>query len=446
MRLITDLHIHSRYSRACSKNINIENLEKYARLKGVDVLGTGDFQHPLWMKEIKEKLKEEDGVLKTEGGFPFLLQTEVSNMYSQGGKGRRVHSVILAPGMETAEQIAEELGKRGRLDYDGRPIFGFSCIELVDIMMGIDKHVEVIPAHAWTPWFSVFGSKSGFNSLRECFGERVKHIHAIETGLSSDPRMNWRLSSLDGMQFVSFSDAHSFWPHRIGREATVFDIDELTYVNVVNAIRTGQGLVETLEVDPAYGKYHWDGHRNCNVCLPPKETIKNRNLCPSCGNALTIGVEYRVEELADREDGFRPEGGKGFKSLIPLSEIIAAIKGGQPFSKSVWDWYYRLVNKFGSEFKVLLEAGKGEIEKVTDKRFAQGIIDVREGRIKVNPGYDGVYGEPVFREEAEVKEEAKETVKKQTSVFGFKKKIKKVIKKQKHGQRRLSDFNSSPSS
>jgi len=397
MKIISDLHLHSRFSRACSKDLNIENLEKYARIKGVNLLGTGDFQHPSWFKELKQELVEGgNGILKTESGFPFLLSTELSNIYSQGGKGRRVHNVVLAPGFEVAEQVIGVLGKRGRLDYDGRPIFGFSCIEFVELMMGISKDIEVIPAHAWTPWFSVFGSKSGFSTLEECYGDQAKHIHAIETGLSSDPKMNWRLSSLDGIQLVSFSDAHSFWPHRIGREATVFDLKELNYFNILNAIRTGKGLAETLEFFPEEGKYHWDGHRNCGVVMSPKEAIKNRDLCPKCGRPLTIGVEHRVEELADRPDGFRPEGAKPFKSLIPLSEIIGAVLGTQPFSKRVWEEYHKLVGSFGNEFNVLLEAGKGEMEDVADKGIAKAVIDVREERVRFNPGHDGVYGEPIM--------------------------------------------------
>jgi len=394
MRFITDLHIHSKYSRACSKNISIENLEKYARIKGIDVLGTGDFQHPLWGKELKDKLTPAGGgIMKTESGFPFILTTEVSNMFSQGGKGRRVHSLILAPDMETVNQITDVLGSKGRLDYDGRPIFGFSCIELVEMMQEINKTIEVIPAHAWTPWFGVLGSKSGFDSLEECFRDQRKHVHAIETGLSSDPVMNWRISGLDNTQLVSFSDAHSFWPHRLGREATVFQMDELNYADILNAIRTGHGLEETIEVDPAYGKYHWDGHRNCNVVMSPERSIKNNGICHACKKQLTIGVEHRVVDLADMPEGRKPDTRKPFRHLIPLSEIIAAIMGSQPFSKKVQETYYKFVGLFGNEFNILLNREGKELEDV-DKKIAQSIINVREDKVTINPpGYDGVYGE-----------------------------------------------------
>lgn len=397
MNIIADLHIHSRFSRACSKQITIPNLEKYARIKGINLLGTGDFTHPEWLRELKNNLTQgDDGILRTSSGFPFLLSTEIANIYTQDGKGRRVHNVILAPSLEVVEQITEELKKRGRVDYDGRPIFGFSCIELVEMMMGISRDIEVIPAHIWTPWFSVFGSKSGFDSLKDCFQDRVKYIHALETGLSSDPEMNWRLSQLDSYQLVSFSDSHSFWPWRIGREATVFDT-ELSYGNILNAIRTGEGLVETIEVDPSYGKYHYDGHRNCNVCMRPSEALENRNVCPVCGRELTIGVLHRVEELADREDGFKPKGAKPFRSLIPLSEIISQVLGiGQLYSKKIWGIHSELVDSFSSELEVLLNAPLERMKTLVPEKVAQGIIGIRNGRIRIEPGYDGVYGHPVF--------------------------------------------------
>ncbi len=397
MNIISDLHIHSRFSRACSKQITIPNLEKYAKIKGITLLGTGDFTHPAWITELKETLTQgDDGILRTSSGFPFLLSTELANIYTQDGKGRRVHNVILAPSFEVVEQITEELKKRGRVDYDGRPIFGFSCIELVEMMMGISRDIEVIPAHIWTPWFSVFGSKSGFDSLKDCFQDRVKYIHALETGLSSNPSMNWRLSQLDSYQLVSFSDSHSFWPWRMGREATVFDT-ELSYGSILNAIRTGEGLVETIEVDPSYGKYHYDGHRNCNVCMKPSEALENRNVCPVCGRELTIGVLHRVEELADREDGFKPKGAKPFRSLIPLSEIISQVLGiGQLYSKKIWEIHSNLVDSFSSELEVLLNAPLEKMKTLVPEKVAQGIIGIRNGRVRIEPGFDGVYGHPVF--------------------------------------------------
>ncbi|MBI2134459.1 DNA helicase UvrD [Candidatus Woesearchaeota archaeon] len=396
MKLIADLQIHSRYSRATSKNINLENLEKYAKLKGLNLLGTGDITHPLWLKELKKELKEDgSGILKSKSGFNFVLQGEVSNIYSQGGKGRRVHNLILAKSFEIAEQIQAALIKKGRIDYDGRPIFGFSCIELVEMLKKIDEKIEIIPAHAWTPWFSLFGSMSGFDSVEECFKDQVKHIHAIETGMSSDPAMNWRLSQLDSFTLVSSSDAHSYWPWRIGREANVFDID-LKYDNLIGAIRNKKGFEYTIETNPEYGKYHADGHRICSISLEPEESKKLSNICPKCKRPLTIGVLHRVEELADRPIGFKPKNAIPFKSLIPLSEILSFLLKTPVASKKIWQEYYRLINNFESEFNILLDAKKKDLAKFTDEKIADAIIAVREGKVKIKPGYDGVYGELIF--------------------------------------------------
>ncbi|MFH1432673.1 MAG: endonuclease Q family protein [archaeon] len=399
MKYIADLHIHSRYSRACSKDINIENLEKYARLKGVGLLGTGDFTHPEWIKEIDSKLTEdESGILRTSTGFPFLWQTEISLMYKQGGRGRRVHHVILAPGGEAARQFTDALSKKGRLDYDGRPIFGFSSIELMDMLLFISDKFMVIPAHAWTPYFGILGSKSGFDSIEECFQEKSKHVYAIETGMSSDPAMNWRLSSLDKYSLVSFSDLHSFWPWRMGREATVFDI-ELSYDNIFKAIKTREGLVGTIEVKPDYGRYHLDGHAKCGVVFEPEETIKHRGVCPVCGKALTVGVLYRVNELADRPDGFRPVNARDFTTLLPLSEIIKGVMGASGLAtKKVWAEYYNVMKGFSSEFEVIMDAPREELVKFTSEKVADGIIRARNNGIYVKPGYDGEYGVPVFDE------------------------------------------------
>ncbi|MAG38526.1 hypothetical protein CMO90_00380, partial [Candidatus Woesearchaeota archaeon] len=262
MRYISDLHIHSRYSRACSSAIDIKNLEKWAKIKGVNILGTGDFTHPEWFKELKHELVEDDtGILKTSSGFPFILQTEISLIYTQADRGRRIHNVVLAPNFDVVEQITDYLKKHGRVDYDGRPIFKISCHDFVYNLRKISLDIEVIPAHIWTPWFSLFGSKSGFDSVHECFKDQEKYVHALETGLSSDPEMNWRLSQLDKFNLVSFSDSHSFWPWRMGREATIFELKKLKYDNILRALRSGEGLQETVEVDPSYGKYHFDGHR-----------------------------------------------------------------------------------------------------------------------------------------------------------------------------------------
>ena len=397
MKIISDLHIHSRFSRATSKNLNIENLEKYARIKGLDLLGTGDFTHPEWLKELKKELTEDEtGILKTKTGFNFLLQTEISLIYTQDGKGRRVHNIILAKNFDIVEQINTALRRRGRLDYDGRPIFGIPCPEFVEMMKSIDKDIEIIPAHIWTPWFSLFGSNSGFDSVKDCFKEKAKEIHAIETGLSSDPAMNWRLSQLDNLSIVSFSDLHSYWPWRIGREATVFDC-KLNYMEIINCLKNKK-IDMTIEVDPNYGKYHLDGHRACDVCMEPGDAIKNKDICPKCGKKLTIGVLHRVEELADREEGYKPKDAVPFKSLIPLSEILASLIGTSVATQKTWKEYNNLIGKFGSELNILLNVEKEELSKSAGENIADAIMKNREGRIKIKPGYDGVYGEPVFEE------------------------------------------------
>lgn len=398
MKIVADLHIHSKYARATSKTLDLENLEKYALTKGVNLLGTGDFTHPEWIKEIKTKLREDGtGILKSESGFPFLLQTEISLAYTQDKKGRRVHHLIMAPSLEIVEQITEFLLKKGRVDYDGRPIFGMSSIELVDSLISISNKCLIIPAHLWTPFFGAMGSESGFDSIQECFGDRSKFVYAVETGLSSDPQMNWRIPSLDSYNLVSFSDLHSYWPWRIGRECTIFN-GELMYDSLFNAIKTQQGLLETIETNPAYGKYHLTGHRFCGVCLEPNESLKLKNICPKCGRKLTVGVAQRVEQLAaaDRPEGYAPEGRVPFKSLIPLSEIIAELNGFPVASRKMWQIYNSLISRFGNEFNVLLEATEGELKKAVDEKLAAAIIKNREGKIKVEPGYDGVYGKPVF--------------------------------------------------
>jgi uncharacterized protein (TIGR00375 family) len=404
MKIFSDLHIHSRFSRATSRELNIQNLVKYAKIKGVNLLGTGDFTHPSWLKELKAELKEDgSGVLKTKEDFSFLLSTEVSNIYRQDNRQRRIHNVILAKDLETVEQINEWLSKKGRLDYDGRPIFGFTCPELVENILGISKDCMVIPAHIWTPWFSLFGSKSGFDRIENCFQDQTKNIFALETGLSSDPKMNWRLSSLDKYTLVSFSDLHSFWPWRMGREMTVFDLKDLTYENIVKAIKTKEGVVETIEVNPSYGKYHYDGHRECGISLTPAEARRSNNICPVCKRPLTIGVLHRVEELADRDGEFVPEGSKPFRSLIPLSEIISISLGSPLNSQKAWREYNKLINAFGSEFNVLIEAGEREMRNVSDKGLVDMILKVRSGNLKIKAGYDGVYGKIVLREEKGLK-------------------------------------------
>jgi len=397
MKIISDLHIHSRFSRATSTELSIENLVKYAKLKGLDLLGTGDFTHPSWMREIKGELHEDgSGVIKTREGFPFVLSGEISSIYTQDKALRRIHNVVLSPDFETVEQInAALVRKRVNIEADGRPICGIPSPDLVEMLKEINPRNEVIPAHIWTPWFSLFGSKSGFDRIEDCFKDQTKNIHALETGLSSNPAMNWRLSQLDRFALVSFSDAHSFWPWRIGREATLFELKDLTYDNIIKALRTKEGLTGTIEVDPSYGKYHYDGHRDCSISLDPGESEKLKNICPVCRRPLTIGVLHRVEELADpdRQAGFMPKDAKPFYSLLPLSEIIAAVIGTNVASAKVWEEYNKLLNVFGSELNVLLDSSEGHLKKIAKEKIADMIIKVRKGKIKIRPGYDGVYGE-----------------------------------------------------
>lgn len=445
MRFISDLHIHSRFSRATSKDLTIKNLERYARLKGLDVLGTGDFTHPEWIKELKANLNDDgNGIYRTESGFSFILQTEISSIYTQDGKGRRVHNIILAPSLEIVEQINAELGKRGRLDYDGRPIFNLPCPELVEMMRNISTEIEVIPAHIWTPWFSMFGSSSGFNSVEECFKDQARHIHALETGLSSDPAMNWRLSSLDKYTLISNSDSHSFWPWRIGRECNIFELKELSYKSMLNTIRTKEGFSETIEFWPHEGKYHYDGHRNCNVVLEPKEAMRLNSICPICKRLLTIGVLHRVEELADRPEGFRPKGAVPFRNIIPLSELIAGAIGGLPASKKAWEEYNSLMKSFGNELNVLLDAEEEELRRKAPEKIAELIIKNRQQKIRFLPGYDGVYGVPVFdnSDEAALKERQRKSIP-SSDVEGHSGSEKKTSKKEpkgKKGQKGLSEF------
>ncbi|MCK4589677.1 MAG: DNA helicase UvrD [Nanoarchaeota archaeon] len=392
MQLITDLHIHSKYSRATSPTLDLQNLEKWAKLKGVHLLGTGDFTHPIWIKELKV-LEEQNGILKTKTGFPFIWQTEISLIYTQDNKGRRIHLLVFAPNYEVVSQITDYLKSKGRIDYDGRPIFGISCIDFTEKLKSISKDIEIIPAHAWTPWFGVLGSKGGFNTLEQAFQDQVKHIHAIETGLSSDPEMNWRYSKMDKFALLSFSDLHSYWPWRLGREATVFDLNELSYEQIIKNIRE-KTFKETIEVDPNYGKYHLDGHRNCHVCLEPKESNKLNKICPKCKKELTIGVLNRIEELADRPEGYKPQNAIPFKRLLPLTELIANTFSFGLNTKTCWTEYWKLIKAFKDEYNILLNVPLEKLKTIIHPKLAENIIKNRLGQIKIKPGYDGEYGEP----------------------------------------------------
>ena len=420
MRYIGDFHIHSHYSRATSKDMNIEELDRWARIKGIDVLGTGDFTHPRWFMELQDKLEPaEPGLFKLKnmpkegqtllgGSDPplatnsqtrFILTVEISSIYSQGGKVRRIHNIIFAPSFQAVAKINLRLGEVGNLRADGRPILGLPAKELLKIILDVSEDCMLVPAHAWTPWFSVFGSKSGFDSIEECFEEMSEHIYAIETGLSSDPAMNWRLSALDNITLISNSDCHS--ARRIGREANIFEGTELNYKNIIDAIKYSRRdsskldikLVETVEFFPEEGKYHYDGHRACDVSLHPKESKKINEVCPKCGSPLTVGVLSRVEELADREDGYRPKNATPFRSLVPLDEIIAealGLKGTK--SKSVLKVYNNLIDEFGSEFNILFNTPEKELESASSSEVSEAMRRVRAGELYIEPGYDGEYG------------------------------------------------------
>lgn len=376
--------------------MDLHGIARGAKTKGLHLLGTGDFTHPRWLDELKRLLKpSEEGIYSFED-LRWMLQTEISLIYTQDDRQRRVHHVLLAPSFEVVDQINSWLATKGRLDYDGRPIFGFSSIELVEQMMSISRDIAIIPAHAWTPWYAIFGSKSGFDSIEECFGDQARHIFAIETGMSSDPAMNWRISKLDKISLVSNSDSHSPVTWRLGREANAFDLKKLSYRAVLEAIRTRKGFAFTIETPPAYGKYHFDGHRDCNASFAPAETKRLGGRCPRCGRPLTIGVEYRVEQLADRPEGFALPGAVPFKSLIPLAELIALAKGAGVATQKVREAYDALIARFGNEFAILLDAIEPELLGATDERLAGLILRNRSGRIRVQPGYDGVYGRPLL--------------------------------------------------
>ncbi|MEM5778295.1 MAG: endonuclease Q family protein [Candidatus Aenigmatarchaeota archaeon] len=407
MKIFADLHIHSRFSRATSKDISIENLEKGAKLKGLNLIGTGDFTHPLWLNELKRSLKEfnESGLyLYKDKSIFFILQTEVSNIYEQDKKIRKVHNIILAPNFSIAEQINDVLKKYGNLKSDGRPIFNnLTCPELVEILMNISKEIMIIPSHVMTPWYGLFGSKSGFDSVEECFQDQSKHIFALETGLSANPEMLWRISSLDKYTLVSNSDSHSSNIIRLGREFNAFNLEKISYKEVCDAIKSKKNFIFTGEVPPEEGKYHWDGHRNCNVSLDPKEAMKYNNICPVCRKLLTIGVLHRVEELADREEGFVLKNAIPFKTLLPLSELIAIVYNTETYSRKVWEETMKLIKEFGSELNVLLEAPEEKLRLITHEKVVEMILKNRNEKIKMQPGYDGVYGKILLNENISVK-------------------------------------------
>ncbi len=395
MRFIADFHLHSKYSRATSRDMEVETLAQWATKKGIALVGTGDFTHPTYFAELKSKLVPSgNGLFQLKqggGGVHFILTTEVSNIYSQGGKMRRIHLLLFAPSFQVAEAIRSKLGNFGKLSSDGRPIFGLTSKELVQMILDISEDCLIVPAHAWTPWFSIFGAHSGFDSIEECFGDLSPHIRVIETGLSSDPEMNWRLSSLDEITLISNSDAHS--PNRLGREANAFDC-ELDYQEIIDVLRQKdrRKFLFTIEFFPEEGKYHYDGHRSCGVIFSPAETRAHHFLCPRCQKRLTIGVMHRVEELSDRPAGFIPKNAIPSLHLIPLEEILAEALGVRAGTKAVESEYERMIERGGSEFRILLEASPEELASFVSQKILEGILRMRQGKVSIVPGHDGVYG------------------------------------------------------
>ena len=400
---IGDLHIHSRYSRATSRDCTPEYLDLWARKKGIDMVGTGDFTHPAWREELKEKLEPaEDGLYTLKDEYRimdavapdnrkprFVLTGEISSIYKKNEKVRKVHSLLLLPGLEEADRLARRLELIGNIHSDGRPILGLDCRDLLEIMLETVPEGVYVPAHIWTPHFSMFGAFSGFDTIEECFEDMTPYIHALETGLSSDPPMNWRISALDSYQLISNSDAHS--PAKLGREANLFQIP-LSYGGLAEAISTGNGLEGTIEFFPEEGKYHFDGHRKCSLCISPSEAAAYGNICPVCGKKLTIGVLHRVEQLADREEDFVLSGAKPFESLVPLPEVIGACTGKSAASKKVLEQYESMLVKLGSEFEILRNIPVEDIKKAAGASVAEGIHRLREGKVERTPGFDGEYG------------------------------------------------------
>lgn len=415
MDLIVDLHIHSHYSRATSRDSTLEGLYRWGKMKGINIIGTGDFTHPVWFAEMKEKLVpaesglfrlREDIASSIDKTLPesvrnnlmrFILTVEISTIYSKTGKVRKLHNLVIVPSFETAANINSQLERIGNLKADGRPILGMDSKRLLQITLDTDRRAIFIPAHIWTPWFAMFGSKSGFNSITEAFEELAPEIKAIETGLSSDPFMNWRLNELQNVSIISNSDAHS--PQKLGREATIVRIgndgntQNLLYDSIIDAIRTNDDrLIGTIEFFPQEGKYHFDGHRACNVKFTPKETKAHSGICPVCHNPLTIGVDYRVTEIADHEEGYKPKNHKVVEYIIPLTEILSEMHGVKSASKKVWIDFERMIAGIGNEFDILRKIPVSEISKQGFPELAKVIDRMRKGDIHIDPGYDGVYG------------------------------------------------------
>ncbi|MEM3240991.1 MAG: endonuclease Q family protein [Candidatus Micrarchaeaceae archaeon] len=399
---ISDLHLHSKYARATSERMELANIDFAAARKGISICSTGDFTHALWFANLKENLEESEPGLYTVKGSAirtrFVVGVEIATIsgnasmgiFDRSGTAKRVHHVVLAPGLEIAAQINDALAKRGDLSADGRPMLNMSPAELVEIVTGISRKALVFPAHAWTPWFGVFGSMSGYDSMQEAYEDQEQHVHALETGLSSDPSNNWRVSKLDKYALVSTSDAHSL--QKIGREATVFEFEQsrLSFDAIADAI-INKKVKYTIEFYPEEGKYHYDGHRKCGISLSPEEAKRYNNICPVCGKPLTLGVLHRIDELADRPQGYTQESFAPFVHAVPLVEILSKVYGKPEGSKAVERAYSLFVSKFGSEFNTLLKADINSISEI-DSKVAKAIENIRRNNVFVKPGYDGVFG------------------------------------------------------
>lgn len=418
MKFICDFEIHSRYARACSKNITLEEVARWAQIKGIKLIGTGDFTHPFWYKEIKEKLEEkEPGFFSLKDQFlarankntdipiaikkdavRFLLTSEVNCIYPKNKKLRKVHHIILAPDLKTVDKINESLSWYGKLASDGRPTITLSSKNLLKIVLNANPFTLLIPAHVWTPWFGIFGSKSGYDSLEECFEEMTHYVYAIETGLSSDPEMNWRIPWLKDKAILSSSDAHSC--PKIGREATCFNT-EFNYNGLYQAIKSNSSskIAYTIEFFPEEGKYHYDGHRNCNLSLSPEETMKYNDICPKCGMSLTLGVLNRVHKLGSQVITAKPVNRPPFHKIVPLEEVLSEVMALPSGSRVLRAKYFEAVQELGEEFKILIDL---DIPAIADfnQKLAEAINKMRQGDIMIKPGYDGVFGEVrLFREE-----------------------------------------------
>ena len=400
MKTVLDLHIHSKYARACSPQLTLANIDKTCRDKGIGIVATGDFTYPAWFSSIEKELEEigDSGLYRLkkaeDNTVKFILSTELSLIYKDGGKARRVHIMVTAPNLKAARELNNFLDKHYNIRSDGRPILGMSCPKLVELCLSIHPNFLIYPAHIWTPWFAMFGSKSGFDTVEECFHEQTEHIYAYETGLSSDPLMNWRLSQLDHLTLLSSSDAHSL--PNLAREANVFDLsEEPSYLEIYEIIKTKntKKILYTIEFWPEEGMYHYDGHRACNISFTPQQSKKHKNLCPSCGKPLVIGVLNRVEALADRPEGFKPENTVPFRQTVELDKIIGEafdIKNRQ--SAKIQLQYRAMVQSLGSELDILLEMPLERIAKAAPAEIVEGIRRVREGELFVTPGFDGQYG------------------------------------------------------